>query len=358
MSLYRNPIKASSVLAAIMVIAFVPYANANNVAKFYKGKQLSMQVGFGAGGGYDTTTRIVARHLGKYIPGNPTVVVQNVPGAGSMKLANRIYNSAPKDGSVLGVFSSSAAMVPLYGKRKAKFVTSKFEWIGSMHSDIMACGVWNGAGQGIKTLPDFIEAKTPIIFGSTGVTSPLSTFPLFFKNVLGAKVKVVHGYRGTKGVSLAMQNGEVNGTCGMFESSVRGAFYSSFKSGKLNLFVQLGTQRNVPLFGKATNVFTMLKTEEQKQMATLLFGPSEITRPVAAPPGVPKARVVAIRKALLDTMKDSGLIADGKKIKTTFTPMSGADVAAAFAVFYKTPRALIDKTYNLTITKRNQRKKK
>ena len=102
----------------------------------------------------------------------------------------------------------------------------------------------------------------------------------------------------------------------------------------------------------------MLKTEEQKQMATLLFGPSEITRPVAAPPGVPKARVVAIRKALIDTMKDSGLIADGKKIKTTFTPMSGADVAAAFAVFYKTPRALIDKTYNLTITKRNQRKKK
>lgn len=345
-------------VAVVAAIATVSQAKADAVAEFYRGKQLAMQVGFGAGGGYDTTTRIIARHIGKYIPGNPTVVVQNVPGAGSMKLANRIYNSVPKDGSVLGVFSSSAAMVPLYGKRPAKFVTSKFEWIGSMHSDIMACGVWKGAGEGIKTLPDFIKAKGPIIFGSTGVTSPLSTFPLFFKNVLGANVKVVHGYRGTKGVNLGMQNGELTGTCGMFESSVRGAFFPSFSSGDLDLFVQLGTKRNVPLFGNATNVFTMLKTEEHKQMARLLFGPSEITRPVAAPPGTPKARVAALRKALLDTMKDPGLIADGKKIKTTFRPMGGDEVASAFAEFYKTPRSLIDKTYEMTITKKNPRKKK
>lgn len=339
-------------MAAAALAATATGASADAVSDFYKGKQLALQVGFGAGGGYDTTTRIVARHFGRHVPGNPTVIVQNVPGAGSMKLANRIYNSVPKNGLVLGVFSSSAAMVPLYGKRKAKFVTSKFNWIGSLHSDIMACGVWKGAGQDIKTLPDFVSAKKAVIFGSTGPTSPLATFPLFLKNVLGAKVKVVHGYKGTKGVSFGMQNGELNGTCGMFESSVRGAFYSSFKSGDLKLFVQLGTKRNVKLFGDATNVFTLLKTAEQKQMATLLFGPSEITRPLAAPPGVPKARVAALRKALLDTMKDPGLIADGKKIKTAFQPMDGAEVQRRFDAFYKTPKALVDKTYALTTEKK------
>ncbi|MHA1109184.1 MAG: Bug family tripartite tricarboxylate transporter substrate binding protein, partial [Alphaproteobacteria bacterium] len=208
MSFFTNRSGVFAAVAAISVAAIAPQAKADPVADFYKGKQITIQVGFGAGGGYDTTTRIVARHYGRHVPGNPNIVVQNVPGAGSMKLANQLYNKAPKTGTVLGVFSSSAAMVPLYGKRKAKFVTNKFEWIGSLHSDIQACGVWKGAGQGIKNLPDFIAAKKTIIFGSNGPTSPLTTFPLFIKNVFGAKVKVVHGYKGTKGVSLGMQNGE------------------------------------------------------------------------------------------------------------------------------------------------------
>ena len=344
-------ILCGTIMAVAALAAAGSAANADPVADFYKGKQITIQVGFGAGGGYDTTTRIVARHFGRFVPGNPTIVVQNVPGAGSMKLANSLYNAAPKNGRVLGVFSSSAAMVPLYGKRKAKFVTSNFNWIGSLHSDIMACGVWKGAGQGIKTLPDLIASKKPVIFGSSGPTSPLGTFPLFMKNVLGGNIKVVHGYRGTKKVNLGMQNGELNATCGMFESSVRGAFWSSFRSGDLKLFVQLGTRRSMKLFGDATNIFTMLKTKEHKQMATLLFGPSEITRPFAAPPGVPKARVAALRKALLDTMEDPRLIADGKKIKTDFKPMDGAEVQRRFNAFYKTPKALVDKVYKLTTTR-------
>lgn len=335
------------VLAAVAIgaAAAASHANADAVADFYKGRQVTIQVGFGAGGGFDTTTRIVARHLGKHIPGNPKVVVQNVPGAGSMKVANSLFNAAPKNGLVLGVFSSTVAMVPLFGKRKTKFDTNKFEWIGSMHTDIMSCGVWKGAGQGIKTLPDFVAAKKTIVFGSNGPTSALATFPLFMRNVLGAKVKVVNGYKGTKGVNLAMQNGELHATCGMYESSVRGAFYPSFKSGDLTLFVQLGLDRNVPLFGKATNIFDMLKTEEQKQMARLLFGPSEITRPLAAPPGTPKVRVAALRKALLDTMKDPGLIADAKKINIVFKPKGGEKVAKMFADIYKAPRPLVEKTY-------------
>jgi len=345
-------------IATLAVAGGATQAQADPIADFYKGKQISLQVGFGAGGGYDTTARIFARHFGKYVPGKPNVVVQNVPGAGSMKLVSRLYNVAPKNGTVIGTVSSATMLVPLYGKRKVKFSVEKFNWLGSIHSDVMACGVWKGAGENIKTLPDFIRAKGPLIFGASGVTSTLGTYPLFLKNAFGANVKIVHGYRGTKSVNLGMQRGELNGTCGMFESSVRGAYAASFNSGNLNLFVQVGLKRNVKLFGDATNVFTMLKNDKHRKIAKLVFGPSEITRPLVAPPGVPKARVVALRKAMIDTMNDSGMIADGERIKTTFHPMTGNAVQAAFAEFYKTPRDLVEKAYQMTYQKKNPRKKK
>jgi tripartite-type tricarboxylate transporter receptor subunit TctC len=347
-----------SVIAAVTVATGVAQAQADAVSDFYSGKQIALQVGFGAGGGYDTTARIFARHFRNHVPGKPNVVVQNVPGAGSMKLVNRLYSLAPKDGTVIGTMSPSTMLVPLYGKRKVKFVPEKFSWIGSIHSDVMACGVWKGAGEGIKTLPDFNNAKGPLIFGSSGVTSLLGTYPLFLKSAFGANVKIVHGYRGTKGVNLGMQNGELNGTCGMYESSVRGAYWSSFNSGDLVLFVQLGYKRNVKLFGNATNVYSLLKTDEHRKIARLVFGPSEITRPVAGPPGIPQARLAALRQAMVDTMKDPAMIADGERIKTKFHPMTGDEVAARFAEFYKTPRDLVEKAYQMTYQKKNPRKKK
>ena len=159
--------------AVVLGIGILPHAaKADAVANFYTGKQLFIQVGFGAGGGFDTTARIFAQHFGKHIPGNPNVIVQNVPGGGSMKLANKLYNASPKDGLYLGMMSSSIYLVPLYGKRKAKFDTAKFEFIGNIHTDIMSCGVWKGAGQGIKSLYDLIKAKRPVIFGSSSPASP------------------------------------------------------------------------------------------------------------------------------------------------------------------------------------------
>jgi tripartite-type tricarboxylate transporter receptor subunit TctC len=336
-----------AILAAIAAVAASSLASADEVADFFKGKQITFQIGFGAGGGYDTNSRIVARHFGRHVPGNPSIIVQNVPGAGSMTVANRVYNTAPKDGTVLGMFSSVAAMVPLYGKREAKFQTDKFEWIGSLHRDIQGCGVWKGAGQGIRTIPDMIKAKKTVIFGSNGPSNPLTVFPLFMKNVLGANLKVVHGYKGTKEINLAMQKGELNATCGMYESSVRNAFLQDFEAGNLVIFAQFGVSQKVPLFGQATNIFDLLKAEEQKQMAKLVFGPAEITRPLAAPPGTPKARVAALRKALLDTMKDPGLIADAKKIKIEFKPIPGEEVAAMFKEYFATPRPVVDKAYEM-----------
>lgn len=356
MSIYKTSIPMVAV-ATFSAGALATPAVADEVADFYRGKQLAIQVGFAAGGGYDTTARIFARHLGKHVPGNPTVIVQNLPGGGSAKLVSKLFNATPPNGLVVGSMTPQIMMAPLFGKRKMKFVTSEFEWVGSLHQDIMACAVWKGAGEGIRNLKDAIAAKGPLLFGSSRPSSPLSTYPMFIKKVLGANIKLVFGYRGTKPINLAMQKGEVNASCGMYESSVRGAYLSSFQSGDLNVFVQLGESRTIPFFKDATPIFSLLKTEEQKQMARLLFGPGEITRPIAAPPGTPKARVAALSKALLDTAKDPGLIKDGERINTTFRPMSGKQVADAFASYYRTPKAVVEKTYEYTFSTANKGKK-
>lgn len=333
--------------ALVAATATLPVA-ADPVADFYKGKKLTILIGYGAGGGYDTTTRIVARHLGKHIPGNPTIVPQNMPGAGSMKVANYVYNAAPKDGTVLGVFASSTALEPLFGNTKAKYDPRKFAWIGSMHRDIASCGVWKGAGQNIRTLPDLIKAKKTVLFGSTSPAAITSQHPLFLKNVLGANVKIIYGYKGTKAVSIAMQRGEVNAMCGMFESSVRSAFDQHIKSGELKVIVQFGRDRKVPYFGDATQMYTMLKSDADRKVADVIFRQTELARPLAAPPGTPADRVAALRKALLDTMKDPGLLADAKRLKIQFNPVSGEETVQIFSDFYNTPPDLVKRAYEVT----------
>lgn len=323
-------------------------ASADPVADFYKGKTVTIWVGYGTGGGYDNTARLVARHIGRHIPGGPNVVVQNVPGAGSLLAANNLYNIAPKDGTVLGIFSSTVAMLPLYGDPKAKFETLKFSWIGNIHRDTLACGVWNGAGQGIKTLEDLIAAKQQVVFGSDGGDAPLTRWPLFMKNVLGANLKVVAGYKGTREINLAMQSGEAGGSCGMFESTVRTAYAKDYAEGRLNLFVQTGYNRNVEYFGNATNIYNLLKTEEEIQMAKLVFGVSEMTRPFAGPPGLPADRLTALRKALFDMVKDPVHIEEARKVGTEFSPMSGEEVVAELTALYQTPKHVVDRATEVT----------
>ena len=334
---------ASVFVASIAWATSAPPASANPVSDFYSGKRVVIWVGYGPGGGYDTTTRLVAARLGAYIPGQPAVSVQNVPGAGSLLAANNLYNIAPKDGTVLGVFSSTVAMLPLYRDPKANFDTTKFNWIGNLHRDVQSCAVWKGAGQGIRTLPDLIAAKKTVIFGSDGADAPLTRWPLFMKNVLGANLRVVPGYKGTKEINFAMQSGEAHATCGMFETSVRGSYWGDLKSGDLNIIVHTSYGRNLELFGEATNLYSLLKSEEDIQMAKLVFGPAEITRPLAAPPGVPPERVAALRKALMEAMKDPALLADGAKIGLVFQPMSGDEVETELLELFKTPRAVVDK---------------
>ncbi|HEY8579991.1 MAG TPA: tripartite tricarboxylate transporter substrate-binding protein [Beijerinckiaceae bacterium] len=334
---------AAGAVAAATLAASTAGAQADATADFYKGKTITIWVGYGAGGGYDNTARVVARHYGEHIPGKPAVVVQNMPGAGSLLAANNLYNIAPKDGTVLGVFSSTVAMLPLYADPKANFDTTKFSWIGNLHRDTLSCGVWKGAGQNIRSLEDLIAAKTTVLFGSDGADAPLTRWPLFMKNVLGANLRVIAGYKGTREINLAMKQGEVHASCGMFESTVRSAYMQDYDAGDLNLFVQTGFNRNVELFGKATNLYTLMKTDEDMQMAKLVFGPAEITRPLAGPPGVPAERVAALRKALMEMMRSPALREDAMKIGVDLDPMSGEEIVAAFSELFKTPKAVVEK---------------
>ena len=308
-------------------------ARADPVSDFYKGKDITIQVGFGAGGGYDTTTRLFARYFGKHIPGHPSVIVQNVPGAGSMVAANSLFNVAPKDGTVLAVFGSSTALEPLFGNKAATYDPRRFEWIGSLHRDIASCALWKGAGQGIENLADLLKAQRTVTFGSTSPTAITSQHPLFLKHVLGANLKVIYGYKGTKDVSLAMMRGEVDGSCGMFESSVRSAYSQHVKAGELKIVVQFGRDRAVPYFGDATRMYTLLKTDEQRKVADVIFPQTELARPLAAPPGTPQDRVAALRKAMLAALKDPAMMAEAERLQIDFDPIAGEEVAQMFADF-------------------------
>ncbi|MGE3709171.1 MAG: Bug family tripartite tricarboxylate transporter substrate binding protein [Hyphomicrobiaceae bacterium] len=342
------PLRA--LIGSVAGFALAGPASADAVADFYKGKTITLQVGFGAGGGYDITARIFARHFGKHVPGNPTVVVSNMPGSGSIRLANYIYNAAPKDGTMIGEFSAVVMLEPLFGNKNALYSGDKFNWLGNIHSDINSCGVWKGGGVGIKTFDDLRTAKKTIVFGSTSPESETGRFPTFMHTVFGAPVKVVNGYKGTRAINLAMQNGEVNATCGMYESSVRGSFMNDVRSGDLKIVFQAGLDRKVPLFTDAKSIGELIKGkgEEMGQIAELIFRPSEITRPVAAPPGTPKERVDALKAAFRATMKDPEMIAEGKKIEVDFLPMTGERVAELMSGFIKTPPAVVKKALDLS----------
>jgi tripartite-type tricarboxylate transporter receptor subunit TctC len=340
-----KPFSTVSVMSAALavLVAAAPAAQADAVADYFKNKNLRILIGYGAGGGYDTTTRIFARHFSKHLPGNPTIVPQNMPGAGSMKVANFIFNAAPKDGLTIGVFASSTALEPLFGNKSAKFVTSKFNWLGSMHQDTASCTVWKGAGQNIRTLDDLLAAKKPVLFGSTSPAAITSQHALVLKNYLGAPVKVIYGYKGTKGASLALQKGEITGLCGMFESSVKGAFSQLIEAGDLKVFVQFGPDRAVPYFGDATRLYSKLKSEADRPVLDLIYRQTQLARPMAAPPGVPADRVAALRKAFMATLTDPVLVADAAKRKIEFNPLSAEEAIALFAKFEATPEPLIRK---------------
>jgi tripartite-type tricarboxylate transporter receptor subunit TctC len=330
-----------AVAAAVLLALSTSAARADAVADFYKGKQINVVVGYGPGGGYDVYTRLLLRHMPRHVPGNPTMVVQNMPGAGSLRAANFLGNAASRDGLTLGVIGAPAALEPLFGNNDAKFETGGFGWLGNMIRDTAACGTWHNSG--IKSLDQIINAKTEVVFGASGAGSYGNQHAMILKHMLGANLRVITGFTGIKDIGLALERGEVQAACALALSTAKSTFEGNVKRGELKYFVQFGKDKDVPYFGGAPNFYKMIKTDEQRQLADLFFGQSEIARPLIAPPGVAPAFVAALRKAMAETVADKTFLAEAEKTGLDIDFVSGEETARAFADFYKTPPDLVAK---------------
>lgn len=323
---------------AASVLAVSSGAVAQSEADFFKGKDVTVSVGVGPGGGYDTYARIFARHLGKHVPGNPNVVVKNEPGAGSLRLAVRLYNAARKDGTELALIPSSVALEPLFGNADAQFETGKFLWIGNLDSDVSSCGVWKHAN--VKSWEDLKTRE--IVFGATGPSAITSIHPNVMAALLGLKIKVIPGYAGTRDINIAMQRAEADATCGMYMSTIRSQYKANVDAGELSILMTFGKQRT-PDFPNVPSLFELVKPGEDRQLAELIFGADAIGRPITAPPGLSPARLATLRKAFDDTVKDPDYIAEAAKIGLSIVSMPGAELQKQFAAFYETPKPVVEK---------------
>jgi tripartite-type tricarboxylate transporter receptor subunit TctC len=328
-----------SLTAALLLnLAAMEASAADPVAEFYRGKTVALLIGFGPGGGYDTYARQLARHLGRHIPGNPNVVPQNMPGAGGLAAANFLYNVAPPDGLTLATFGPFNALEPLFGNPSARFDPTKFNWIGKMDVDAGACGAWRGAG--IRKLSDLQQRETS--FGSSGRGSTTTQQVLALKNMLGAKVKIVQGYKGSADITLALRRGEVSAMCGIAASNVLVQLKDDIKNGDLTFFIQFG-RRNTPEFGEAENIYDLLATSSDKQIADIIFRPNELGKPVAASPALAIDRTRALREAFVATTMDPAFLNEMARANLPISPGTGEAVAQVFASLYATPKALIDR---------------
>jgi tripartite-type tricarboxylate transporter receptor subunit TctC len=329
-------------IAGIVPLAFPTLAAAQTTAEFFKGKTVELYVGYSAGGGYDVYGRLLSRHVGKHIPGNPSVVVKNMPGAGSLTLANWLYNVAPKDGTAFGIIGRGTGFDPLLGSTRAKFDATKFNWIGSANDEVSVCVAWHTSG--ITKFEQVLDKE--LVVGGTGPAADTDQFPKVLNGALGTKFKIVSGYPGGNDVGLAMERGEVNGRCGWSWSSVIATHKPWLDDKKIAVLIQLSLSKhpdlpNLPL------VMDFAKTEEQKQIFQLVFARQVMGRPFLAPPGIPADRVAVMRKAFMDTMTDRAFLAEAEKGKLEITPVSGESVQKLVADIHGSPKQIAMKVAEL-----------
>jgi tripartite-type tricarboxylate transporter receptor subunit TctC len=312
-------------------------SHAQSVEEFYKGKNISLVIGFSVGGGYDLYARHLARHIGKHIPGNPAIVPQNMPGAGSLKAANFIYTAAPKDGTAFGTFARTTGINPLL-ESGATFDGTKFTWLGSVTDDVSTCVTWHTSP--VKTWKDFLEK--PVTLGGQAASSEPDIFARLYKNVFGAPIKLVAGYPGTNEISLAMERGEVDGLCGLSWSTIKTRHGAWLRDKKINILVQ-SSFKKVAELGDVPLVMDLTKDSEKLQILKLILAAQEMARPFAAPPGIPADRKAALVAAFDKTMKDPEYLAEATKMKIDVNPVSAAALDKLLAELYATPKDVVKK---------------
>lgn len=326
---------------ACISILFV--ANAGTVLAqsgddFFRGKTISIVVGHQVGTGFDTYARVLARHMGRHIPGAPNIIVQSMLGASGITAANWLYNVAPKDGTALGAWVQTVPLDPLMGGTASKFEAVRFNWIGNLESSVATCVITQRTG--IKSFDDLRRRET--LFGSTGGGGALTQFTLAARNLLGVNAKLVTGYQGAASIGVAMQNGELEGMCGANTSFISSFWASEVASGTFKVILQLNGPKRPDLSGVA-HASDLARNDEDRRVLDLVYGPLILGRIYAAPPDVPPARVAALRAAFITTANDAQFLADAEKTKLEVSPMTGEEVASHFAQYYATPRPLVER---------------
>jgi tripartite-type tricarboxylate transporter receptor subunit TctC len=298
--------------------------------------QLTITIGYPPGAIYDVYGRLVARHLGKHLPGNPTVVVQNMPGAGSLRSANYLYGIAPKDGSAIGLFARGLAMQPLLDPQGVQFDAHKLGWIGSPSSEVSV--VIASAASPFKTIEDAQTREMVVSASGSGADSVI--FPYILNGVIGTKFKVVTGYPGNADMLLAVERGEADGNAGTSWISLVSIRPDWVRDRKINVLLQLASKKHPDLL-HVPLALDLAKQDSDAKVLELIFSRQQMAYPFAAPPDIPPQRLQALRNSFDTTMKDAEFLADAKRQNLDVDPVSGEEIAAIIRKIYASPKEVI-----------------
>jgi tripartite-type tricarboxylate transporter receptor subunit TctC len=323
-------------VAFLAVLLGSSIGTAQPVADFYRGKTVQLLIGYTVGGNYDLSGRLVARHMGKHIPGNPTVVPQNMAGAGSLRLANLLYNVAPKDGTTFGMVGRGVSMEPLLGAEASKFDSRRYTWIGSVSNETSVCVSWRTSK--LKSWNDMLSM--PFTVGGQGPGSDDDMFSHMLRNIFGVKLRLVGGYPGGNEINLAMEREEVDARCGWSWGAVKTTRSDWLARKEINLLLQIALRgaSDLPDVPLVTN---FAKTDRDRQILRVILSRQQMAWPFTAPPDLPKDRTAALRDAFDATVRDPEYLAEAKKRGLEVNPMSGAAIDRLIAELYTTPPDVI-----------------
>jgi tripartite-type tricarboxylate transporter receptor subunit TctC len=325
-------------LAVLTCLAVTPVNAQDAVADFFRGKQITIFVGSSAGGGYDTYARLIARYFGSHIPGNPAVIVENMPGAGSNKATGYIYSVAPKDGTAMAAVFPGALLDPLIGDVNVQHDPNKLLYVGNANRDVYICFLRSDAPA--KTVQDTFSHE--VILGASNSGGTTRDLPAMMNNLLGTKFRVVTGYAGSKEITLAIERNEVNGSCGLGWTGLPAMHPDWFAKKLINVIAQVDIKGHPDLNQMGVPLATQFaKTDEDRQVMELIESQGVFGRPYVMPPGVPVERVAALRKAFVETLNDASLRAEGEKMQLDLDYMSGDDLQALVAKLYALPPNIV-----------------
>jgi tripartite-type tricarboxylate transporter receptor subunit TctC len=310
----------------------------------YEGKTIRFVAGTAPGGGHDTHIRAIARHLGRFVPGQPEVIVQNMAGAGGVVAGNYIYKVAKPDGLAIGFFPGGNILLDLIDQGGVEFDSRKFKWIGSASSAVATCFARHDSG--VKTIDDVIGSTKPFVVGSSGRGTTMSIYPRALNSVLGTNFEVIEGYQGGSQVYLALERGEVNGVCGLFWSSIKSSRPDWVSKNFIRVFLQLGLNKE-PELGSVASVMDLVKKPEDRAFLEAVFAPLRMARPFFVSPDVPGDTVKVLRQAFLDTLKDPVFIKEAEKLRLEINPTSGEEVENLIGKVFGSPPDVVKRIAEL-----------